>query len=472
MQKKILFLFLLCIWLQAKSNVKFDQYFAAGALRIDCIHSGTAEEEFYAIDELWQEPFWGGNKNSLIDTTNLGATLFQVFDKQTHTLIFSRGLCTIFEEWRTTDEAHQGIRRSFSESFRMPWPKSPVQISVSTRDRKGQFQEIWTFEIDPLNPNIRKEVPYKNIKTTAYIKNGNPENKVDIVVLPEGYTKKEMKAFRKKVARLFDRFFQTEPYASYQKAFNVWTIEFPSAESGIDNPNQGIFRDNAFSSSFNALGIDRYVLTFDNKTMRKVASRVPYDYIVILANEKKYGGGGIFNLYAIFTVNHERSETVFLHEFGHLFGGLGDEYYTSTVTYNEFYPLDIEPWEPNLTICTDRAQLKWKTFLHPETPIPTPWEKEIFDRHQEEYQKTLAQLQNAHSPKSKIDSLNASHSQWIKEFFASQQYKDCVGAFEGAGYTSKGLYRPSLLCCMFSGNAEYDPVCRHAIERMILFHTK
>lgn len=472
MQKKILFLFFLSLWLQAKSNGIFDQYFTERVLRIDCIHGGTAEEEFYAIDELWQEPFWPANRTHLIDTLNLGNTLFQVFDKQTHVLIFSRGSCTIFEEWRTTDEAHQGIRRAFSESFRMPWPKSPVQISISSRNRKGQFQEIWTYEIDPSDPNIRKEIPYKNSKTVAYLNNGSPENKVDIVVLPEGYTQKEMKAFRKQAIKLFYHFFQIEPFASHQKDFNVWMIEFPSHESGIDNPNKGIFKNSAFSSSFNALGIDRYVLTFDNKTVRKVASRVPYDYIIILVNEKKYGGGGIFNLYAILMANHERTETVFLHEFGHLFAGLGDEYYTSSVTYNEFYPLDVEPWEPNLTICTNRRELKWKTWIDPETPIPTPWGKETFDLHQQEYQKKLAELENAHATKSQIDSLNTSHSQWIKEFFASQKFKDCVGLFEGAGYTSKGLYRPSLLCCMFSGNAKYDPICRNAIERMILFHTK
>ena len=326
--------------------------------------------------------------------------------------------------------------------------------------------------IDPGHPNIRRTTYYAHLKTIPLIKNGDPHNKVDVVILPDGYTQDEMSKFIKDATKMTDVLFGTSPFKERKKDFNVNLVALPSNESGIDNPKKGIYVDNALACSFNSFDSDRYVLTWANKIIRKVASVVPYDFLYILINSSKYGGGGIYQLYSTCTSDDAWSDYVFVHEFGHSFGGLGDEYYTSDVAYEEFYPTDVEPWEPNITALVDPHDVKWKDLIEPGTPVPTPWDKALFDQKSSTYRKERKQLTEQGASVFTLDSLYQIQHDWIQNFFKEQTYFNKVGVFEGSGYASEGLYRPFIDCRMFSrSRTGFDPVCRRAIERVIDFYT-
>lgn len=457
----------------AQTGPTFDAYFIDKTMRLDYFHTGTHDQEIYSYDEIFQEPLWAGSRTNLIDTLNLGKYLFSVYDVATNQLIYSRGFNSIFGEWQTTDEAQRGIYRTFSESIRFPWPKAKVKITIGTRDRYNVFHETWDFVIDPDEPNFRKAVYFADAQVRQLIHNGDPHKKVDLVILPDGYTQMEMDKFRKDAHRLLKKLFDTPPFKQRKKDFNVWTVEVPSNGSGIDNPRNGTYVDNVFSCSFNAFGSDRYALTWNNKTVRKAAARAPYDHLYILFNASKYGGGGIFNLYATSYVDGPWSGFVFVHEFGHHLAGLGDEYYTSDVAYNDFHPAGVEPWEPNITALVDPNRVKWQDLIEPGTPVPTPWGKTEYDSHQEEYGRLYGQMMQEGVSRTKLDSLSKANAQWSYDFLHGQPYWGKIGVFEGAGYASQGLYRPAIDCIMLSRNADgFDPVCQKAIERIIDFYTK
>jgi hypothetical protein len=456
-----------------QSGSAFDLHFTDGCMRLDYFHTGTDKEEVFSYDEIWREPFWAGSRTNLVDTLNLGSYQFQVFDAKTNVLIYSMGFCSIFGEWKTTDEAKNGVRRTFGESVRFPYPKRSVKVCIDARDRANVFREAWSFVIDPGHPNIRRETCFAGTPISVLFDNGDPKRKVDVVLLPDGYKKEEMWKFLKDASRLLAVLFDTEPFKSRKKDFNVRAVELPSDDSGIDNPLAGVYRANVFSCSFNSFESDRYVLTWDNKTLRKAASLVPYDDIILLANDAKYGGGGIYNLYATCASDSRWSEYVFTHEFGHSFAGLGDEYYTSDVAYSDFYPAGVEPWDPNITVCTDKSKLKWGDLVEPDVPVPTPWDKEAFDIHQAEYGKVRGILQKAKAFQTRIDSLTTANDQWLADFLKTRTYSGKTGAFEGCGYASKGLYRPFIDCRMFSRSmVSFDPVCRRSIERVIDFYSR
>jgi hypothetical protein len=205
-----------------------------------------------------------------------------------------------------------------------------------------------------------------------------------------------------------------------------------------------------------------------------------------MVNSERYGGGGIYNFYAVSTVDNQLSENVFIHEFGHSFAGLADEYYTSDVAYNDFYPKGVEPTDPNITALLDPENIKWKDLLSPGIEIPTSWGKDEIEALQADLQKNrkemreqVAQLEKSGASKSKIekikndskkksDEINKQIDQ-VREKYSNLSEK--VGAFEGAGYSAKGLYRSMMNCLMF-GNRErkFCKVCQRAIERMIEFY--
>jgi hypothetical protein len=264
-----------------------------------------------------------------------------------------------------------------------------------------------------------------------------------------------------------------EPFKSNKKKFNIRTVDIFSNESGIDDPQKAIYRDNALACSFNAFGSDRYILTWDNKTIRKLASRVPYEHIYILVNSKKYGGGGIFNLYSTCVSDNQWSDYIFVHEFGHSFGGLADEYYTSDTAYNDFYPATVEPWEPNITACTNQDQLKWRDLMDPGTTVPTLWNKAEFDAAQSAYRKQRMQMTSAKAEQSKIDSLILENDRWVHHFLRNEPGWGKVGVYEGGGYASEDIYRPYLDCRMFTRSLTgFDPVCSRAIEQVIKLYSE
>jgi hypothetical protein len=457
--------------LQAQTSVSFDRYFIDKTLRLDYFHTGTSDKEIYSYDEIFQEPLWAGSRKNLVDTLNMGKYLFKVYDIKTNALIYSRGFNSIFGEWQTIGEARNGVWRSFSESVRFPWPKNSVKVTIGTRDRANIFHDDWDFVIDPSRHNIRKTEHFPGADVNRLMHNGHPESKIDLVILPDGYTEEEMDKFRKDVKRLLDILFSVSPFKERKKDFNVWAVEAPSNQSGIDNPRTGKYVDNAFGCSFNAFDSDRYVLTWDNKTIRKAAARAPYDIIHIIFNDDKYGGGGIYNLWATGAADNEWQGYLFVHEFGHSFAGLGDEYYVSQVAYSEFYPPGVEPWGPNITALPDKSHIKWQDLMKSDTPLPTPWEKAEYETHQESYGETRRAMRERGAAPAQLDSLSKADSKWVRDFLRSQENWGKVGAYQGACYASEGLYRPYLDCIMFTKTLEgFCPVCQRAIETVIDFY--
>jgi hypothetical protein len=265
--------------------------------------------------------------------------------------------------------------------------------------------------------------------------------------------------------------FATEPFKARRNDFNVWAICASSAESGISRPSTGVHHRSAIGASYDAFGSERYVLTFDNKAFREIASWAPYEFVEILVNNNTYGGGGIFNLYSTVAADSLWSPYVFVHEFGHHFAGLADEYYTSDVAYAPATER-VEPWEPNVTALLDPEMLKWKQYVEPGTPIPTPWNKEAFEAYSKQIQNRRRQLRKQNRPEAEMDSLFNEEKAHLDKMLNDEKYAGKVGAFEGANYAAKGYYRPQLDCIMFTRANYFCKVCQGAIERVIDLYSR
>ena len=482
--KKIIIITILCAILfqttiYSQQTIRFDKYFLDKTMRMDFYHTGIKDQEIISLDVVYEEPaslvhdkkLWGGSKVNLIDTLNFGKYMVKVFDLKTNQLIYSRGFSSLFGEWQTTDEAANGIYRTFHESVLFPYPKNKVQVIISARDKKNVFQNVFSTVIDPESRFVNRERHVENVEVNEVMNNGDPAKKVDILILGDGYTRKDMKQLRDEVKHFTDLLFNEQPFKDRKKDFNVWAIEVPSLDSGIDEPRKNIWKKTAFGCSFNSFDSPRYVLSRDNKSIRNAAAAVPYDQIYLLFNSDRYGGGGIYNLYST-CYSHDTKEHsawwpdyVFVHEFGHAFGGLGDEYYSSSVAYNEFYPLNVDPWEPNVGIVID-GHIKWEHLMDDDTPIPTPWDKAKYDS------LSLARYQIDRDD-TNYEKIRDRIEREMKELLETQKYADKIGAFEGSGYSSEGLYRPYLDCKMFSKSlVPFCPVCRDNIEKVIDFYTE
>lgn len=402
----------------------FDSVFYNKTLRIDYIHGGTDSSEFYALDEMLEEPHWGGSYTNLIDTLEYGHYFFKVNDKATGKTLYSRGYSSLFREWQTTKEADT-VSRAFYETIVFPYPKNPVEVVFYSRDSMNRFQKSYSLDVNPDSYFIRPQDRLK-FPTFDVMKNGHPSEKVDVAIIPEGYTKDDIGRFIEDCQRFADKLFLFEPYTQNKEKFNIYGVLAPSAENGSDVPGEKTYRSTLLNSSFYTFDSERYCMTTDNKRVRDVASNVPYDQIYILVNAKKYGGGAIYNNYNVSVNNSEYSARIFVHEFGHGFAGLGDEYYTSSVAYNDFFSLDAEPWEPNLTTLID-FNGKWEKLIPEGTPIPTP-----------------------------------DTGKYVKQ----------LGVFEGGGYVAKGVYRPASNCIMNSLHAEeFCGACKQSIQQMIDYYT-
>jgi hypothetical protein len=406
-------------------EIKFDDYFYDKTMRIDYFHSGNYYEQFLTLDEVYEEPFYAGSKTKLIDKFEYGEYKFEVRDSSTNLLLYSRGYSTLFFEWLTTDEAKK-IKRTFSESIVFPYPKKTVNVEFYVRNDKNEFEKKYNFYVNPRDYFIKKDKKYK-FKTKDVLINGSIDKKIDLVFLPEGYSEKELKKFLKDVDKFVNSLFSVDPYKHNKSKFNIRAVLAPSSESGVDIPGQDVWKNTILNASFYTLNSERYLMTKDYKTVRDLASLVPYDHIYILVNTTKYGGGGIYNYYATCASDNPRSEYIFAHEFGHSFAGLGDEYYDSQVSYESFYNLEAEPWEPNLTTLKN-FEIKWKNMIDSLTPIPTP---------------------------------------------SLPEFKGKVGVYEGGGYSAKGIYRPFIDCSMKSATVDnFCPVCKLSIQKMIDFYSE
>jgi hypothetical protein len=472
--KKISFLLLsvgisiLCM-AQPKSNANFDRYFNAGTMRVDYFHTGTSAEEHFSLNRILNDGSWAGSETVLLDELNRGLYFFKITDTFTNTLLYSRGFACIFGEWQTIGDPAWG---TFHESLRFPWPKLPVKLTIEKRDAKNNFTPIWSLIIDPKARNVNHSALKSVYKTFPYIENGKTSNHVDIVILGDGYTADEMVKFHNDVATLTDELFTVEPFKSRKTDFNVRAVETPSASSGVNKPHPGVFNRTPLSMSYGAFDSERYALSYDNRTIRDVAASVPYDYMFILINERTYGGGGIFNLYSTVAADNKFSRYIFVHEFGHSFAALADEYYTSDVSYQS-PEITVEPWEPNVTALFEPANLKWKTLVKTNTPIPTPWEKIEFDNFSYGIQKERRALRAAKVPETEMESLFDREKKTSLEMFDKNKYKDATGAFEGGNYMQFGIYRSALDCIMFTRNKqEFCPACSKAISEVIDMYSR
>lgn len=403
----------------------YETFFTDDAMRIDVIHTGgRGGAEEFSLDDVRREEGWPGRRTDLVDPTGYGQYRFRVYDAASGRLIFSQGFASLFGEWLTTEEALR-LRRSMHESLRFPFPRGPVSVALDARDRQGLMQELFRVEVNPSDHNVSWERT-EDWPVLDIVVGAPPAQAVDVLILGDGYTAEEMPKLRADARRFAEVLFEYEPYRSQRDRISVRAIEVESRESGTDEPRKGIWRDTALSCSFNTFDSERYLTTEDNRALRDLASLAPYDAIVVMVNTARYGGGGIFNLYNIFAADADYAEYIFIHELGHSLGALGDEYHDPGATsYDEemFYPRGVEPWEPNITALLDPANLKWGDLVVAGTPIPTPSTAEHVDR---------------------------------------------IGAFEGAGYQTRGLFRPCFDSIMFHKvHMGYCAVSERAVGRLI-----
>ena len=442
----------------------------AKTMRVDYFHTGgPATNETLSLDRVVNDGPWPGSRTQLVDPTNLGKYLFEVHDSAGGQLLYSRGFASVYGEWETTPEV-KTIHRTFHASLRFPWPLQPVRVTLKKRQADNSFARIWSTDVDPNSRFVNAAPPRRAGMLSTLFENGPAAEKVDLLVIGEGYTDALMPKFRKDAVRLLDALFAEEPFRSRKNDFNVRLLGLPSAEAGINRPNAGVFRRTPLATEYNIFDSERYVLTLDNRALRDAASVAPYEFIEILVNEQTYGGGGIFNDQATASVDSAFSDYVFVHEFGHHFAALADEYYTSDVAY-ETGGVKPEPWEPNAT--ADPKASKWADVVTPGTPLPTPWPKEEFEKHSRAIQERRRAIRKRNAPEAEMDALFREQRGWEEKFFASMKYGKAVGAFEGASYEPRGLYRPQADCIMFTRDrVGFCRVCQRAISRIIDLYSR
>ncbi|MEN8137277.1 MAG: M64 family metallopeptidase [Bacteroidota bacterium] len=405
-------------------NIEFDQYFSNGSLRFDYIHSGTYNKESISAEMFKYEPFWGGTKTKLISPFDYGKYKLVVKDSATSKPIYSSGYSTLFMEWQTTEEA-KNMNKSFYESVIMPFPKNTVIIEILSIDFNQNWTTIYKEYLNPGNYFIHRE----SIPSFPVLQiNGNktPDKALDIVIIPEGYTKSEMSKFYQDAKRMSSYLFEVSPFKEYAESINIKIVMAPSEESGTDIPGKGVWKNTLLNSNFYTFNSERYLTTTDIKSLRDIASTTYYDQIYILVNTEKYGGGGIYNFYNLCTSDNKYTREVFTHEFGHGLAWLADEYFYDDEMSN-FYDKSIEPREANITTLID-FEKKWENKIPKDVKIPT---------------------------------------------IATPENLNDIGVYEGGGYTSKGVYRAYQNCKMKSNSTnEFCEVCNDAIIEMMKFYSE
>jgi len=441
-------------------------------MRVDYHHTGNTKQELFALDRVTIEPApWPGAVNRADDVLQYGAYGFDVRDAASKRLLYSRGFGSIYDEWVTTAEA-AATTRTFHESLRFPAPQAPVEVSVRKRGRGNRWAPVWKTTVDPKDMFVDTAAPEPDPgEVIALEQNGDPAQKVDILLLGDGYTAAERPKFRADAERLVAVLFATSPFKERRRDFNVWGLVPAARESGISRPSLGVHRANPVGSTYDAFGSERYVLTFDNRAFRNLASHAPYDVVEIVVNGRTYGGGGIYNLYSTVAADNAFAAYVFVHEFGHHFAALADEYYTSPVAYQPSAKRE-EPWEPNVTALLDPKRLKWRDLVPPDVPLPTPWEKDAYERRARETQATRAELRKQGRAEAEMEALFTRERQADVAQFATERFAGRVGAFEGARYEARGYFRPEADCIMFTRAEHFCAVCQRALNTVIDSHIK
>ncbi len=403
---------------------KFNKWFNHQTLRINLIHSGSSKTEHYSVHSYRRIALWSGSTNYLLDTSGYGDIHFEVLDSASQTPIYLRGFDNMFYEWQQTEQA-QTEQRSFEEVIRFPFPKKSVQIMIYRRISLKKKVLLHSFFLNPRSVEIElaSQSTYANV---AFGQLSSESKAVDVVVLPDGYTQSEMPKFIKDSERMISFLLSTPPFDSLREYFNFRMVLAPSVESGTDIPGKGIWKNTLLDSHFNSLGSDRYLTTQSIFKMHDMAQAVPYDQVYVLVNSPTYGGGGIYNYYNLSSVDDSLSPWVFIHEFGHGFAGLADEYEDDEISYSTLYSSAEEPWRPNITNLAD-STAKWQNMADSTLGVPS---EEIDENRQK------------------------------------------IGFYEGGGYVSKGIYRPYISCEMRSLQSGFCPVCQKAIRQMIVWSTQ
>jgi hypothetical protein len=478
-----IFFLLVALAAPAWGEPSFERNFENATLRVDFHHTGNAEQEIVSIDRVYRQGPWAGPRSRLVDPFAYGGYVVEARDAAEGALLFSKGFDGYFGEYRTTGAAGKGVAKTYHESILLPFPKRSLEISYIARRRDGTTIELLRAIIDPKSTQIAIEPPRADTIVVEEHIGGPPHGVVDIAIIGEGYRREEIDSFKADLARAAESLLGQEPFAANRDRISIRGVLAISVDSGCDEPTRGIYRETAVGATFNSLGSERYLLTEDNRSLRDIAANAPYDALVIMVNHDRYGGGGIYNTFCTFTAHSEWADYLLLHEFGHSFAGLADEYYSSSTAYNDFYPRGHEPVEANITALLDPEALKWKDLVTPGTELPTPWGKKAYDLEDAAYQVRREELNEAIAAavrsgapedvvrelKEKEERHAADHAEWAREYLATTLGAGTVGAFEGAGYSATGLYRPTLDCLMFSRRVQpFCPVCERAVEAMIL----
>lgn len=425
MKKHILFLLCLIAVASTRAQV-FADHFADKTLRVDYIFNGNASGQAICLNGLSALPTWAGRKHHLAELPLQGNGQIVMRNAASGKTIYTTSFSSLFQEWLETDEA-RNVTKGFENTFLLPYPLQPVEIEITLLDPRRNVRASMKHIVHP-NDVLIEQKGNSHITPHKYLlHNDSPEKCIDVAILAEGYTLQEMQTFYEDADIACKSIFDHEPFKSMKKRFNVVTVASPSTDSGVSVPRLNEWKHTAFGSHFSTFYSDRYLTTSRVKAIHDALAGIPYEHIIILANTEEYGGGGIYNSYTLTTAHHPMFRPVVVHEFGHSFGGLADEYFYDNDVMTDTYPLDIEPWEQNISTQVDFAA-KWKDMLSENTPVPTPAE-------------------------------------------VSENYP--TGVYEGGGYSAKGIFRPAENCRMRTN--EYPAfclVCQRALRRIIEFYTE
>lgn len=404
---------------------QFDDYFENSTLRLDYIFSGDANHQEIALDQLYLSPRWYGKRQRLAEVPVAGNGQVVVKSHKDGQIIYRNSFSTLFQEWLSYPEA-RSTRRSFENVFLIPMPKDTVDVTINLMNNRREVMTSMTHQVVPTDILIRKigyehVTPYKTVQQAA-----DTTRCIHIAFIAEGYQQQEMQTFLADVDTAVTALFRHEPFKSMRPRFNIIAVESPSTDSGTSEPRNGAWKQTALHSHFDTFYSDRYLTTLHLKDLHNWLAGTPYEHIIVLVNTSKYGGGGILNSYNLTSTHHPFYKPVIVHEFGHSFAGLGDEY-AYDFEQIPMYPHDVEPWEPNLTTLVNFKD-KWENLIDKKTPVPTPFNK---------------------------------------------RHPDRVGIYEGGGYSLKGVYRPSYDCRMrTNSNPNFCPACQQAINHLINFYTE
>lgn len=406
----------------------FNDYFTDKSLRIDYIFTGNAQKQEIVLDGLASLPTWAGRRHHLDEIPLAGNGKITVKDKETGRIIYRTSFSSLFQEWIGETEA-QKISRGFENTFLVPFPKNKVIITAELTNNRHEVSALLSHEVDPQDILIQSRGKIRVTPHRYLVKSGKSADCIDVAILAEGYQQSEMDLFYEDAQKACDALFDHTPFKENKKKFNIVAVASPSEDTGVSIPRENKWKETAVSSHFDTFYSERYLTTRNVKDIHNWLAGIPYEHIIILANTDTYGGGGIYNSYTLTTAHHSMFEPVVVHEFGHSFGGLADEYAYSDEP-SSLFPYDVEPWEPNITTLVDFDK-KWADMVPEGTPIPTPIEKD-----------------------------------------ENKKYTK-VGLYEGGGYALKGIYRPTTECRMKINEAPvFCPVCQRAIQRIIDFYTE